>query len=132
MWCPDDKVGYGLIDFQDAFWGFEGYDLLNLLEDARVSVPLDIKEAVKNQYCAEMSATERKIFDDWYILLSTHFHFRVIGLFVKFSREKGTSEFLTHIPRLQNYIKENLKNPLLSPLKEWIEQNNVSFNIDIK
>lgn len=128
MWCLDKEKGYSLIDFQDAFWGFKGYDLLNLLEDARQTVPADIKAEMRNLYCANMSKEEREIFDQWYALMSMHFHCRVIGLFIKFARESGGTEFLAHIPRLQGYITENLKNSIFKPLKDWLESHNIQFN----
>lgn len=128
MWYPQSDAGYGVIDFQDAIWGFKGYDLLNLLEDARQTVPADIKVEMRNLYCANMSVTEREVFDQWYALMSMHFHCRVIGLFIKFARESGGTEFLAHIPRLQGYITENLKNPIFKPLKDWLESHNIQFN----
>lgn len=129
MWCPEKAGGYGLIDFQDAFWGFKGYDLLNLLEDARVSVPTDIKTDALARYCAGMNVQERKNFEDWYTVLSAHFHCRVIGLFIKFSKDNNSTDFLAHIPRLQGYILNHLKNPVLAPLKEWVARHNISFDV---
>lgn len=131
MWCPDKPDGYGLIDFQDAFWGPMPYDLLNLLEDARQTVPADIKQAMKDHYCANMTASEREAFDAWYVYMSMHFHCRVIGLFIKFARENGGVQFLDHIPRLQGYITNNLKNPILKPLQEFISRHKVSFEITV-
>ena len=128
MWSPDKEGGYTLIDFQDAFWGFQGYDLLNLLEDARQTVPTEIKAEMRDLYCRNMSAEDRVIFDQWYVLMSMHFHCRVIGLFIKFARENNGVEFLAHIPRLQNYITENLKNPILKPLKDWLERHSIAFD----
>jgi aminoglycoside/choline kinase family phosphotransferase len=132
IWRPDATPPYGVIDFQDAFWSPQPYDLLNLLEDARVSVPQNIKDQMMAQYCADMDATERQIFKDWYVVMSAQFHCRVIGLFVKFARENSGVEFLAHIPRLQAYIINNLKNPVLKPLKDWLEGHKVSFEINVK
>ena len=131
MWCSDKEGGYGLIDFQDAFWGFCGYDLINLLEDARQTVPNDIKTEMKNIYCSDMTEKEREIFEAWYTYLSMHFHCRVIGLFIKFAKENGGTEFLAHIPRLQGYIKQNLKDPLMKPLNEFMIKNQISFDCDV-
>jgi len=131
MWRPDTPQKYGLIDFQDAFWGPLPYDLLNLLEDARQTVPDDIKAAMKDLYCTDMNAEERKTFDEWYVLLSCHFHCRVLGLFVKLKQERGMDEYLCHIPRLQGYIKEHLKNPIMQPLKEFIERYAVSLDVEV-
>jgi hypothetical protein len=131
MWCPDTPERYGLIDFQDAFWGPLSYDLLNLLEDARVTVPDNIKQDARKKYCEGMTASEKESFDAWYLYLSAHFHCRVIGLFVKFSKENNSTEFLQHIPRLQNYIKGHLKNPVMTPLKKFIENYDVSLDADL-
>ena len=70
----------------------------------------------------------KKVFENWYTLMSMHFHCRVIGLFIKFARENGGTQFLAHIPRLQGYITENLKNPILSPLKEWLDRYQIKFD----
>jgi aminoglycoside/choline kinase family phosphotransferase len=129
IYRPRAETKYGLIDFQDAFWGPIAYDTVNLLEDARKTVPDDIKRAVKEKVCAGMSDEELAGFDDWYAYLSAHFHCRVIGLFIKFSRETGTTRFLAHIPRLQNYLAENLKNPLLAPLKDFMEGHRIKLDI---
>lgn len=132
IWNEGQQPPYTLIDFQDAFWGFKGYDLLNLLEDARATVPSEIKKAAKDKFCEGMSADERENFENWYVLLSAHFHLRVIGLFIKFSLENERQEFISHIPRLQNYLKDELKNPVLKPIKEWIEQKGISFDISVE
>jgi len=131
MWCPDRLEKYGLIDFQDAFWGPLCYDLLNLLEDARQTVPADIKTEMKDIYCQGMSVDERKAFDNWYSFLACQFHCRVIGLFIKLKQERAKDEYLVHIPRLQNYIKDHLKNPVMVPLKEFIEAHRVDLDKDI-
>jgi len=78
-----------------------------------------------------MSVGEREAFDLWYVYLSAHFHCRVIGLFIKFAKENGGVEFLAHIPRLQNYIKQNLQRPVLEPLKEFVEKNDISFDCQV-
>ncbi|MEM6812286.1 MAG: phosphotransferase [Pseudomonadota bacterium] len=122
---------YGIIDFQDAFWGPCAYDLLNLLHDARVTVPGDLIAAMKDKYCADMNAEERENFEAWYCILSAQFHCRVIGLFLKFADEGRGEQFLPHIPRLQCYLKENLENPLLSPLKEFLENHSITLEKQI-
>ena len=131
MWCPDQGQGYGVIDFQDAFWGPQPYDLLNALEDARQTVPADIKQQMKAYYCAGMDAQEKETFEAWYSYMSMHFHCRVIGLFIKFAKEGRGRDFLAHISRLQGYITDNLDNPLMSPLKQFMDRHKVSFDIDV-
>ncbi len=119
------KQECALIDFQDAFLGPLPYDLLNLLEDARVDVPVDIRNAMINKYCADIKDKEN--FMNWYHVLSAQFHGRVLGLFIMLAAEQGRDQYLKHIPRLQNYMQENLKNPILKPLKDWFDKEGVDF-----
>ncbi len=116
-----------LIDFQDALIGPLPYDLLNLLEDARIDVPENIKLKTQSEYCADMNASEKKLFMQWYRVLAVQFHCRVIGLFIKLSAEQNRDSYLIHIPRLQSYIQKSLDEPVLAPLKLWFEQQGVDF-----
>lgn len=118
----------GLIDYQDALYGPLPYDLVNLLEDARVDVPIALRDSMIAHYSDGMSAQDKAAFLDWYRVLGTQFHCRVIGLFIKLSAEQGRDSYLVHIPRLQNYILNALENPILSPLKLWFEKEGVDFN----
>lgn len=117
----------GIIDFQDALNGYIPYDLVNLLEDARVDVPEHIKRAVLQHYTSEMTAEEKTVFLSWYRVLGTQFHGRVLGLFIKLSAEQNRDKYLVHINRLQNYMVEGLKDPILHPLKQWFDKQGVDF-----
>jgi len=44
----------GVIDFQDALWGHPAYDLVSLLQDARVEVPQDVEQRLLADYCTAM------------------------------------------------------------------------------
>lgn len=118
----------GIIDFQDALNGFLPYDIVNLLEDARVDVPTEIKEAVLLRYCAEMSAEDKGVFLNWYRILGTQFHGRVLGLFIKLAAEQRRDKYLVHINRLQKYMIEGLKDPILLPLRHWFDKQGVDFS----
>lgn len=116
-----------LIDFQDALEGPIPYDLVNLLEDARMDVPDDLSQTLIARYCEGMSAQEEEVFRVWYRVLGTQFHCRVIGLFVKLAAEQSRDEYLIHISRLQNYIKMGVEHPALAPLKGWLAKEGVDF-----
>jgi aminoglycoside/choline kinase family phosphotransferase len=120
----------GLLDFQGAMIGPLVYDLVNLLEDARVSVPQEIQREMIDLYCASMSAAEKALFMAWYRILGTQFHCRVIGQFVKLASESGKIYYLEHIPRLQSYIASALDDPILAPLKAWFARYDIDFSQD--
>lgn len=118
----------GLIDYQDALSGPLPYDLVNLLEDARVDVPNELRAKIIERYCKGMNAQDKSIFLDWYRVLGTQFHCRVIGLFIKLSAEQGRDSYLVHVNRLQSYISDGLQNPILLPLKLWFKKEGVDFD----
>ncbi len=128
---PKSGGDYALIDFQDAMWIQAPYDLVNLLEDARQTVPEDIKAEMKALYCAGMSDEEREGFDHWYVILSMFFHCKVVGQFTKYYLERGLDAYIQHIPRLQNYIVTELEHPIMKPLKNWLADKNVPFDIPL-
>jgi len=117
----------GLIDFQDALTGPLPYDLVNLLEGARVDVSDDLRTKIIDRYCVDMSLDERAMFLSWYRVLAAQFHGRVIGLFVMLAVEQRRDEYLIHISRLQNYIQKSLDDPVLAPLKRWFAKEGVDF-----
>ncbi len=122
-----DEQG-ALIDYQDAMIGPQPYDLLNLLEDARADVPEAIQVEMIDWYCDEMCTTDKEAFLIWYRVLAAQFHGRVLGLFIKLSAEQGRDSYLSHIPRLQLYMKRSLEDPILAPLKIWFEKEGVDFD----
>lgn len=130
MWMPDrtDMSRCGILDFQGAMTGPVPYDLANLLEDARVDVPSDLRQAMLDRFCKGMDATEEKNFRDWYRVLATQFHCRVLGQFIRLAVRDGKPRYLQHLPRVAGYITEGLKDPVLKPLKDWLDKYDVRFD----
>ena len=122
MWLPEEQgiKRCGILDFQGAMIGPAPYDLANLLEDARTDVPAEIKEKV-------LSAQD-KTFRAWFRVLATQFHCRVIGQFIKMAVMDDNDQYLPHIPRLENYLREGLNDPVLAPLKGFFDNLDVDFN----
>ncbi len=71
----------GVLDFQGAMKGPVVYDLTNLLGDARLRVPADLRERMLDRYCQDMTPDERRITRDWFHVLSAQFHCRLMGQF---------------------------------------------------
>jgi aminoglycoside/choline kinase family phosphotransferase len=117
----------GIIDFQEAMIGPCAYDLVNLLEDARIDVPMDIRTAMIEQYCTGMTADERETFMAWYRILGTQFHCRVLGLFVRLGYLEGNAKYAAFIPILQKHLREGLSDPLLAPIKRFFTKLGLDF-----
>lgn len=121
MWLPDQSgvKRCGILDFQGAMIGPAPYDLANLLEDARTDVPRDLKEKIL--------ATHDDNFKTWFRVLATQFHCRVIGQFIKMAVMDDNEQYLAHIPRLENYLREALKDPILKPLNDFFVDHKINF-----
>jgi len=122
LWLPGEEgmKRCGIIDFQGAMSGPVAYDMVNLLEDARVDVPGDIK--------AEILEGQDALVQSWTRILGTQFHCRVIGLFIKLAVEDGKTQYLQYLPRMVAYIHEGLEDPLLAPLKRWFKEQGIMFD----
>ncbi len=125
MWLPQESgvKRCGILDFQGGMVGPAAYDLGNLLEDARINVSPDIRKSILAGYDEEFLAHYR--------VLTTQFHCRVIGQFIKMALQTGKGEYLECIPRVGKYIDEALQDPLLKPLNEFLCDLKLDF-MDIK
>ena len=121
MWLPEERglKRCGILDFQGAMHGPLPYDLGNLLEDARTDVPHTIK--------SEILETLDEAQQAWFRVLATQFHCRVIGQFIKQAVMDDNPAYLKHIPRLENYLREGLEHPVLTPLRLWFKGQGIDF-----
>lgn len=122
MWLADcdGLKRCGILDFQGAMIGPQLYDIANLLEDAR----WDIDAGVKAEILSTLTEEQRA----WFRILATQFHCRVIGQFIKQAVMDDNDHYLRHIPRLENYIHEAFKDPLLKPIASWFAAQGVTFD----
>lgn len=116
-----DDGSLGLIDFQDAMSGSPFYDLGNLLEDMRMEVPQDIQARA----LAKLSAEDRA----WMRILTTQFHCRLLGQCIRWAIVANKPQYLRFLPRLENYVLEALKDPILKPLKQYFSEIGLDFTV---
>lgn len=116
----------GSIDFQGALWGPAPYDLVNLLEDARRLVPMEIKHECKARYLDALPSRERESFELWYTVLAAQFHCRVIGQAIKLAGE-GKPRLLDYVPVLESHLKQDLQSPILHPLAVFLADSGLDF-----
>lgn len=123
MYLEQKKSIYklGLLDFQDALIGSPVYDLVSVLEDARIDVPRS--EAL---YYAEYFAQKKKIdveslFTDYHILGAQR-NSRILGIFARKAMRDHDNSYLQYIPRVLKYFKYDLSHAILAPLAQWLEK----------
>lgn len=120
MWMPgrDGVKRCGILDFQGAMRGPAAYDLGNLLEDARADVPEFIRDVILKS-CDED-------FRKWYRVLTTQFHCRLMGQFLKMAAN-GKPGYLKCLPRVAAHLQRALEDPLLKPVEDWFDAHDVTF-----
>ncbi len=115
----------GIIDFQDAMRGHRAYDLVSLLEDARLDVPLALEERLLGHYCARARAVhadfDREDFLAAYAILGAQRNTKILGIFARLAMRDGKRGYLRHMPRLWGYLDRSFRHPELAGLAAWYE-----------
>lgn len=122
MWL-EHQIAYrkvGLLDFQDALVGSITYDLVSLLEDARRDVPLAIAESMINHYLKAFPQISRKDFNLVYSILGIQRNLKIVGFCARQAVKHKNPFYLSLLPRIWQYINNDLKHPKLLPLKKWL------------
>ncbi len=115
----------GVIDFQDAQRGHAAYDLVSLLQDARLNVDADIETELLNYYCekrhqiANGLAFDEAVFRKHYAILGAQRNTKILGIFARLAMRDGKRTYLAHIPRIWDYMERNLAHPELVNLQDW-------------
>ena len=118
MWLGGKGVSAcGILDFQGGMRGPVPYDLANLLEDARVDVPAELRDRMLDRFVSGMSEDEARVFRSWYRVLATQFHCRVSGQFIRLAIKDNKPRYLAYLPRVMGYLNEGLRDPVLAPVK---------------
>ncbi len=122
----DDRPGIaacGLLDFQDAVIGPIAYDVISLLEDARRDVPTAIQQAMRRRYLDQCPSIDPEQFDLAMTILGAQRHAKVIGIFCRLARRDGKPNYLQHLPRLWRMFEAKLAEPVLAPMKQWVDDH---------
>jgi tRNA threonylcarbamoyl adenosine modification protein YjeE len=117
----------GIIDFQDAVLGPAAYDLVSLLQDARIDVPEQLELALLTRYIKARRAADAQFdpagFAELYAIMSAQRNTRLLGTFARLNRRDGKPHYLRHQPRIWTYLNRSLAHPALAALREWYAAN---------
>lgn len=121
-----DRVGLarvGVIDTQDGRFGHAAYDVVSLLQDARVTVPAALEAELLGRYLEARRASglafDETDFAAAYAVCGAQRATRILGVFARLATDDGKTGYLAHIPRVSAYLERNLSHPLLSAVREW-------------
>ncbi len=129
IWLDErsDIARVGIIDFQDAVLGPAAYDLVSLLQDARIDVPEPVELALLTRYMKARLAAgdgfDPAGFAERYALMSAQRNTRLLGTFARLNRRDGKPQYLRHQPRIWTYLSRSLAHPTLARLRDWYSAN---------
>lgn len=136
IWLPQREGlrKIGLIDYQDCVIGHPAYDVVSLLQDARVTVPEPLELSLLARYAKGRRARDpdfdMQAFAAAYAILGAQRATKVLGIFVRLDRRDGKPAYLKHIPRIEAYLKRCLAHPVLAKLAGWYQTNLAGFAAD--
>ena len=125
IWLPERSglTRVGVIDFQDCVLGHPAYDVVSLLQDARVTVPDDLELRLLSHYakarCAIEEDFDMSAFAAAYALLGAQRATKILGIFARLNVRDGKPQYLAHLPRVERYLAKNLQHPALADVKAW-------------
>jgi N-acetylmuramate 1-kinase len=137
LWIPDRKgvLRVGLIDTQDAVMGHAAYDLVSMIQDARVDIPDKLAKRVFDHYTALRKAKpnfttgtlilannedfSESEFRTAYAILGAQRATKILGIFARLNKRDGKPAYLKHMPRVSRYLAQNLEHPALVELRQW-------------
>jgi aminoglycoside/choline kinase family phosphotransferase len=122
-----DLARVGVIDFQDAVLGPAAYDLVSLLQDARIDIPEMLELSLLTRYIKARRAADDSFdpaaFAELYAIMSAQRNTRLLGTFARLNRRDGKPQYLRHQPRIWTYLSRSLAHPALARAREWYSAN---------
>jgi tRNA threonylcarbamoyl adenosine modification protein YjeE len=128
LWLPERQGlrRVGIIDTQDCVMGHPAYDLVSMLQDARVDIDFRRADELLDYYCGLRAAAgpfDAGEFSRVFAILGAQRATKILGIFARLSKRDGKPIYLNHIPRVSRYLKRNLAHPGLAVLKGWHDRN---------
>ena len=108
------KKAIGLVDNQDAIIGNPLYDVVSLIDDVRIKLPISLKNKLLKFYHLNSKLKREKFLNlkNDYDILSVQRNLKILGIFVRLSKRDNKSTYLKYLPYTWNLINRRLKNPI--------------------
>jgi len=125
IWLPERRglQKVGLIDTQDCLIGHPAYDLVSMLQDARIDLPDGFEAKHYKYYChlrhLKDSNFDEAAFSAAYAVLGAQRATKILGIFARLYKRDGKPGYLQHIPRVSKALESNLRHPGLLSLANW-------------
>lgn len=123
LWLPQrEGLGkVGLLDFQDAVNGWDGWEMAMLVQDARRVVSPQAHEAALRAYLDD-TGKDRTGFETRLAVLGALNALRITGLFARLPIRDGKTRYLDFMPRQQALLARNLSHPACEGMAAFVRE----------
>ena len=123
LWLPEREghARVGLLDFQDAVNGWDGWEMAMLVQDARRIVSHAASEAAITAYL-DGTGKNREAFEARLAVLGTLNALRITGLFARLTVRDKKPRYMDFMPRQQYHLAENLKHPACAGMAAFVRE----------
>ncbi|WP_306260617.1 tRNA (adenosine(37)-N6)-threonylcarbamoyltransferase complex ATPase subunit type 1 TsaE [Pararhizobium sp. IMCC21322] len=124
MWLADREPPQqiGLLDFQDALWGPQLYDLSSLVYDARITISSDFRKEMLDRYQSmRKTPLERADMDKHLAILGAQRTMKILGIFARLASHDAKMSYVAHMPRNEDYLREMLAHEAMGAVRHWYE-----------
>ena len=123
LWLSDREghARVGLLDFQDAVNGWDGWEMAMLVQDARRTVSHEASEAAITAYL-DGTGKYREPFDARLAVLGTLNALRITGLFARLTVRDGKPRYRSFMPRQQYLLAQNLRHPACAGMEHFVRE----------
>ena len=129
LWLADREGlrRVGILDFQDCVLGHPAYDVVSLLQDARVTVPDEVELKLLSGYARLRREADPRFdmaaFAQAYAILGAQRATKILGIFARLDKRDGKPHYLAHLPRIRGYLAKGLRHPITADLRAWYVAN---------
>ena len=123
LWLPKREGirKVGMLDFQDAVLGSPTYDLVSLLEDARVDVVDEVSQYIINHFLDNNKKFQEEDFMYDYSVFGVQRNLKILGIFTRLNAT-GKEKYISMLERIWRYISIHIKKEHFSELRKWINE----------
>jgi aminoglycoside/choline kinase family phosphotransferase len=102
--------------------GPTAYDLVSIVQDARVTIDRPLQDELMEDYLAlrrQAPRFDEATFLKSWAIMSAQRNCKLAGLWVRLLKRDGKPGYLKHMPRTLAYLKVAFEHDALSPLRDW-------------
>ncbi len=119
LWLESGEVG--ILDFQDAVLGWDGWDMAMLTQDARRHVSVEAERAAIRSYLDATGKSEADFLERLAVIGALN-ALRITGLFARLQIRDKKPKYGQFMPRQQAMLAKNLRHPSLAELASFVRQ----------